>query len=142
MLRLLASILLALAFTAPAMADEDEDDIHRHALTAPMLEKFQAANRELLQKFGDRQDKSLEDKSIDEAAKIIEAKPGAKQILAKHGFNGRSFQLTAGAIGVAMGFLMVEAGLSKKDQAAQLASYPLQMRANIELVRKNPNLVK
>jgi hypothetical protein len=140
MIRLLTALLLAFALAAPASAD-DEADIQAHALTAPMLEKFKAATKEL-EKLGHKEDKSLEDKSIDEVAKIIESKPGVKPILAKYGFTGRTYQLTVGAMVMAGMYLSMESGLSKKEQATQLASFPPQMRANIELLRKNPNLLK
>jgi hypothetical protein len=142
MIRLLSALLLALALALamPALAD-DEADILRHALSAQMLENFKAATKEL-EKLGYKEDKSLEDKSIDEAAKIIESKPGVKPILSKYGFNGRTYQLTVGAMVIAGMYLALEPSLSKKDQAGQLASYPPQMRANIELLRKNPQLLK
>jgi hypothetical protein len=140
MIRLLSALLLAFALATPAFAD-DEADIQKHALTAPMIEKFNAATKEL-EKLGHKEDKSLEDKSIDEAAKIIESKPGVKPILSKYGFDGRTYQLTVGAMVMAGMYLALEPSLSKKDQAGQLASFPPQMRANIELLRKNPQLLK
>lgn len=140
MMRLLVSLLLPAFVCTSALAD-DEAAIQQHVLTVPMLERFHAATREL-EKLGLKEDKTLEDKSIDEVAKALESRPGVKPILSKHGFNGRTYQLTVGAMGVAASYLAMEPGLGKKDQAAQLASYPPQMRANIELLRKNPKLVR
>ena len=141
MIRFLASLCLALSFIAPAAAD-DEADMMRHALSAPMLEKFHAATAEL-EKLGIKtQGKEVEDKSLAELGKFAESKPGVKPILAKHGFTGRTYFLTAHTLVYAGMYLGMESGLSKKDQAAQLAAMTPQMRANIDLLRKNPKLYR
>jgi predicted protein tyrosine phosphatase len=141
MIRLLASVLLALGIAAPAFAYED---FERHTLTLPLLEKFQAASLEAdkLSKNKDEDKAAKDDMTTDEMVKMLDATPGVKPLLAKHGLTSRSYALTALALFQAGFWVAMESSMDKKKAAAQLAAYSPETRANIELLRKNPKLMQ
>lgn len=139
MIRLMASALLALALAAPAFA---QSGFTRHTLTVALLEKHQAATRDIekaIKKTPDDGDK--DGVSVDEFAKELDTTPGVKPILARHGLTSRAYALTAIALFEAGFHLMMEPTMGNNVKQA-LASYPAEMRANIELLRKNPQLLK
>lgn len=142
MIRLMASALLALALAAPAFA---QSGFTRHTLTVALLEKHQAATRELEKLEKTVKMKSDDDDkdgvSVDEFAKELDTTPGVKPILARHGLTSRAYALTAIALFEAGFHLMMEPTMGNNVKQA-LASYPAEMRANIELLRKNPQLLK
>lgn len=147
MIRLFTALVLAVAcaatsFAQPASDKADKAALARHALTVSQVEKANAAGRELasrnlLKESGEDDWK----KGIDELAKDMESVPGAKAVLAKHGFTGRSFILTTWAVMGAGAFLGTEGSMGRQKAAASLAAMTPEERANIELLRKNPKLL-
>ena len=149
--RLLAAAALALACATPALAQKSSaaPDFQRYALSVSAVEKFAALNREMEKlprpKGADTKDDDDDQKdgeTVDDIVKKIDAQPAAKALLAKHGFSSRSYALTAMALFQAGFYLAMEPSMDKKKGAALLASYPKETQANIELLRKNPALLK
>jgi hypothetical protein len=141
MIRFLAMLCLALSFAVPGFA---QSDFERHALTVPMMEKYKAASLELKKvvKKKDDDDDAKDGMTVDELAKELDATPGVKPVLARHGFSSRSFALTTLAVFQAGFYLATEPSMDKKKVPQLLASYTAETRANIELLRKNPQLLK
>ena len=141
MKRFAAALLLALGLAGGAQA---ESPYTRHALTVAGVEKFQAATRELEKsiKKKDDQDGDKDGMTVDELVKELDATPGVKPILARHGLTSRDYALTTLAVFEAGFHLMMEPAMDRKKGAELLKSYPAETRANIELLRKNPKLLK
>ncbi|AMO24545.1 hypothetical protein GCM10027034_11690 [Ramlibacter solisilvae] len=139
--RLIATFLLALGLAAsPAFA---QSDFQRHALTVDMLQKYKAASLDLKKSIKKKDDGGDKDgMTTDELVKELDATPGVKPILAKHGMTSRSYALTTLALFQAGFYLMMESSMDKKKGAELLASYPAETRGNIALLRKNPQLLK
>lgn len=138
--RAIAALLLALGIACHVHAAED---FQRYALTVPMLQKHRAATKELEKTIKKKDDEGDKDGlTVDQLAKEIDATPGAKPILAKHGLSSREYALVSVAFFQAGFHLMMEPSMDKKKGAQLLASYPAETRANIELLRKNPQLMK
>lgn len=135
---------LLLAFTLASHAYAAAEDFQRHALTASMLEKHRAASKDLEKAFKgkDLADGSKDGLTTDEFVRHLEATPGVKPILARHGLSTRVFALTTLALFQAGFYLAMESSMDKKKAAELLASYPAETRANIELLRKNPKLIE
>lgn len=139
MIRLLAALLMVLATATQVLA---QSEFTRHALTVPLIEKHQAATRKLEKTVKLKEDeKDRDGVTADELAKELDATPGVKPVLARHGLTSRAYALTSMAIFEAGFHLMMESSMGKNTKQA-LASYPPEMRANIELLRKNPQLLK
>lgn len=141
MTRLLAAFLLAFGFAVQANAAEE---FERHALTVSMVEKYKAATKELeksIKKKDDDED-AKDNMSVDDFAREIDRTPGAKPILKKHGLSSREYALTTLALFQAGFWLAMEPSMDKKKAAIQYAAYPAEVRGNIELLRKNPQLLK
>ena len=140
--RLVATVLIALGLVAPAIADE----FTRYALTVPTVQKVQSASKDIEKKVGKRykNDKSEEDMDAAKFAKFVDTIPEAKPILAQYGLSSREFAFASFAMMEAGLYLMIASDPSAdKKQAAQLlASYPAETRANIELLRKHPELLE
>jgi len=142
MQRFLFAVLLALGLAMPALAE----DFTRYTLTVPMIQKVQSAGKEIEKKVGKKYDDGKTEDDMDAAkfARFVDSIPEARPILARHGLSSREFALAS--------FALMEAGLhvmlasdksaDKKKTAELLASYPPEMRANIELLQKNPQLLK
>lgn len=144
MTRLLAAFLLAFGFALQANAAEE---FERHALTVSMVEKYKAATKELekaIKKKEEKEDEetSKDDPSVDDIAKELDRTPGVKPILKKHGLSSREYALTTLALFQAGFWLAMEPSMDKKKAAIQYAAYPAEVRGNIELLRKNPQLMK
>jgi hypothetical protein len=143
MIRLFTALLLAAACALPAFAQPANSAIYRHALTPSMIEKANAAHRELeklYKKKDTEEDAEWDDKTIDRVVREIESIPGTKPILAKHGLTARNYLLTTLATIDAAIFIASEASAGKQKAAAEFATFTPQKRANIELLRKNPKL--
>ena len=139
MVRFFLSLLLGLSVAAGCLAQSDPQ---RHALTVPLMEKFNAATRELEKSVRKADDDEKDNQTVDELVKSLDATPGVKPVLARHGLTTRTYALTAHALVQAGFYLMMEPSMDKKKGAALLASYPKETQANIELLRKNPKLLK
>lgn len=143
MTRLLAAFLLATGFALNAGAAEE---FERHALTVAKVEKYIAVNKDLekaVKKKDDKDDEDAKDNmSIDDIVKEIDRTPGAKPVLARHGMSSREYALTTLALFQAGFWLAMEPSMDKKKAAIQYANYPAEVRGNIELLRKNPQLLK
>ncbi|TFY97510.1 hypothetical protein [Ramlibacter rhizophilus] len=140
MIRLLSIAMLLVVLAAPLTA---RAEFTRHALTLAMVQKHQAATRELektVAKKDEDEDDEKDGMTVDELARELDATPGVKPVLARHGLTSRSYALTTLALFEAGFHLMMEPSMSGKAGQA-LASYPPEMRANIELLRKNPQLL-
>jgi hypothetical protein len=138
--RLIATLLLSLSLAAPALA---QADFERHALSVDMVQKYNAASLELKKSIKSKDDGGDKDgMTVDQFAKELDAVPGVKPILAKHGMSARNFALTMFAVSQASVHLAMEPSADKKTAAQVLASYTPETRANIELLRKNPQLLK
>jgi len=139
MIRFFLSLLLGLSVAAGCLAQSDPQ---RHALTVPLVEKFNAATKELEKTVKKSDDDEKDDQTVEELVKFLDATPGVKPVLARHGLTTRTYALTALAIFHAGFYLMMEPSMDKKKGAALLASYPKEQQANIDLLRKNPKLLK
>ena len=140
--RAIAALLLAFGIACHAHAAEE---YQRYALTVPMLEKHRAATKEFEKTSKKKDDDDEGDKdglTVDQLARKIDATPGAKPILTRHGLTSREYALVSVAFFQAGFYLMMEPAMDKKKGAQLLASYPAETRANIELLRKNPQLMK
>lgn len=147
--RLLAAAALVLACAAPVLAQPSAGaaaKFQRHALSVSAVEKFTAATREMEKlprpKGADDKGTDKDGETVDDIVKQLEAHPQAKALIARHGFTPRSYALTALALFQAGFYLAMEPSMDKKKGAALLASYPKETQANIELLRKNPALLK
>ncbi|MBC5784904.1 hypothetical protein H8N03_18300 [Ramlibacter sp. USB13] len=142
MSRFLVVIVLALGLAAPAVAE----DFTRYALSVATIQKVQSASKEIEKKVGKKYEDNKADENMDAArfAKFVDSVPEAKPILAKHGLSSKEFAHAS--------FAMMEAGLfvmltmdpkaDQKEAAKLMATYPAETRANIELLRRNPQLLK
>lgn len=139
MVRFFLSVLVGMSLAAGSLAQSDPQ---RHALTIPLLEKFNAATKELEKTVKKSDDDEKDNETVDELVKSLDATPGVKPVLARHGMTTRIYALTAHAIAHAGFYLMMEPSMDKKKGAALLASYPKEAQANIDLLRKNPKLLK
>jgi hypothetical protein len=138
--RLIGTLLIAFCLSAPAIA---QSNFQRHTLTVEMLQKHKAASLELKKSVKMKDDDGDKDGvTAEQFAKELDATPGVKPILAKHGMTSRSYAQTTVALFEAGFHLMMEPSMDKKKGAELLASYPAETRANIELLRKNPQLLK
>jgi len=136
--RLIATFVLALCVAVPVAA---QTDFKRHALTADVVREYRAAGLELA-KLAYKGDDQREEMTVDEFVKELDATPGAKPILDKHGLTSRTYALTTMSLVHAGIYLAMEPTVDK-DKARQLfKSYPPETRANIELPRKNPQFLK
>lgn len=142
MLRKFLLFVLSIVAATHVLAAED---FQRHVLTVPMLEKFDAAmaeaNKIPSMKGGMKDDDSSGDLTTDDLARKLDSNPAARPILAKYGFTARTFALTFLAYMNAAMYLGFEPDMDKKGAAELLASYPREMRANIELLRRNPKFM-
>lgn len=138
-------LLALLAIACAALSAHATEEFARHALTVPMVEKYNAAAREL-EKTAKRKDQEdeedEEDMSLEEIVKMLDSTPGVKPVLQRHGLTSRTYALTTMALFQAGFYLAMEPSMDKKKGAALLASYPPETRANIELLRKNPQLLR
>ena len=134
------SIAIAAATHTPAFATED---FERHALTPAMVTSFNAATRELgkLPAMKDDDD-DAKDASAADIQRKIDGIPAAKPILARHGFTSQTYALTLLAYFQAAFHLGMEPSMDKKGAAELLAGYSKETRANIEMLRKNPQLMQ
>lgn len=142
MKRILALALLALSLAAPAAA---QSDFQRHALTVSMIEKHGAATKDLqkvVKRKKEDDDGDRTEQTVDELVKELDATLGVKPVLARHGLSTREYALTTLALFQAGFYLAMEPSMDKKKGAQLLASYPAETRANIELLRKNPQLFR
>ena len=144
--RCLATLLFAFAWAGHAGAagqTTPPEEFQRFAFTQPMLEKYMAAGQELkkLPKPKERKE-SKDDPSVDEIARELDTTPGVKPILAKYGFTSRNYALATLAMFNAGFYLAMEPSMDKKGSKELFASYPKELQANIELLRKNPQFMK
>lgn len=139
MIRFFAAAALAFGLAAPAFA---ESGFTRHTLTVAQVEKHQAASRELEKTIRKKDDDGDKDgMSVDEFEKELDRTPGVKPVLARHGFTSRAYAVVTLALFEAGFHLMMEPSMGANVKQA-MASYPPEMRANIELLRKNPQFLK
>lgn len=142
MVRLLLAVILALGIAAPTFAGPDPQ---RHALTVPIIEKLQAAHADmekLPKPKGAKDDEDEKDLSVEDVVKLINSTPGAKPILARHGLTAENYALGLLALFNAGFFVAMEPSMDKKGAAKLFSSYPKEMQGNIELLRRNPKLLK
>jgi len=136
----LAGFAALILLTGNALAAADPA---RHALSVPVLERLKAAVKEgerVLPKTDDKDD--ADQPTVEEFAKSLDATPGVKALLSRHGFTSQSFALATLAYFHAGFYLMMEPSMDKKKAAELRASYPKETQGNIELLRKNPKLMQ
>lgn len=143
-MRNLVALFLALCITAFAHAAPDEE---RYLLTVANLQKINAVKADLEKakvRLDDDDDGDGKDggKSAAQLARELDANPKVKAVLARHGLSSMDAALSMNAIVTAGIYLMFESSMDKKKAAALYASYPKERQANIELLRKNQQLLK
>ena len=140
MTRFLVALLLALGVAFQAQA---QSDFLKYKLSVAGIEKAQAATRELEKTVKMKEDGGDKDgMTVEQFTRELDATPGVKPVLARHGLTTRDYAQTALALFQAGFHLMMEPSMDKKKGAELLASYPAETRSNIELLRKNPQLLK
>lgn len=143
--RCLFALVLSCVLAAPSFAAEE---FQKYAFSQATLEKYMAAGKEMqkLPKPPDAKakddDEEKDDPSVDEIARDLDKTPGVKPILAKYGFSSRDYALATLALFNAGFYLVMEPSMDKKGRGELYGSYPKEMRANIELLRKNPQFMK
>lgn len=133
-----SAAFLLLTGNAQAAADPA-----RHALSVSVLERMKAVAKEgerVIPKTDDKDD--VDQPTVEELAKSLDATPGVKALLARHGFTSQSYALASLAFFQAGFYLMMEPAMDKKKAAGLRASYPKETQANIELLRNNPKLMQ
>lgn len=138
----LVALFLVLSIAAFAHAAPDED---RYLLTVANLQKISAVRADLEKakvKLDDEDDGKDGGKSAAQLAREFDANPKVKAVLAKHGLSSMDAALSMNAIVTAGIYLMFESSMDKKKAASLYASYPKERQANIELLRKNQQLLK
>lgn len=137
------ALLLALCIAAFAHAAQDED---KYLLTVANLQKLNAVKADLEKakvKVDDDEDDGKDGgKSAAQLARELDANPKVKAALAKHGLSSMDAALSMNAVATAAFYLMFEPSMDRKKAAALYASYPKERQANIELLRKNKQLLK
>jgi len=117
-------------------------DADRYLLTNSTLQKMHAVNTDLEQANIKEESADNDDMSVEEFARLLESHPKAKAVLAKHGLSAMEYALATYATIAAAMHLMFEPSMDKKKIPALIASYPKERRANIALLRKNPQYMK
>ena len=140
MLRFVTALAFSLTFAGTALASET--DPTRHALTLPELQHYRKASHELRklepnQTAGEDPGMGL---SVEAMARKLEAQPAARPILASHGFTSYGYALAAQAFIHSALYLALEPSMEQKKAASIYAGYPKEQQANIELLRKHPEL--
>jgi hypothetical protein len=135
----LAALVLSLAIASLAHAAADPD---RYLLTTATLQKMQSINKGLQKANIKEEDDEKDDMSVEEFAQMLESHPEAKAILAKNSMSAMDFALATYATIAAGMHLMFEPSMDKKKVPGLVASYTKERRANIELLRKNPQFMK
>lgn len=140
--RWIAALSMAVAAVphVPAFAAED---FERHALTPALVTSFNAGTRELgtLPTVNDDED-DAKDASAADIQRKIDGIPAVKPILARHGFTSHTYALTLLAYFQAAFHLGMEPSMDRKGAAELLAGSTKETRANIEILRKNPQLLQ
>ena len=142
MYRWIAALSIAVAAVTHTTAFAAEDFEH-HTLTPALVTSFNAATQELAKLPAMKDDgDAAKDASVADIQRKIDGIPAAKPILARHGFNSRTYALTLLAYFQAAFHLGMEPSMDKKGAAELLAGYTKETRANVEMLRKNPQLVQ
>lgn len=134
-------IALVLAFCM-AGAVHAAADPERYLLTPATLKKMDAVNKDLAKADIKDSEDDNDDMSVEEFARMLDSHPQAKAVLARNGISSMDYALATYATVAAAMHLMFEPSMDKKKIPALLASYPKERRANIELLRKNPQYMK
>lgn len=132
---LAAALFLAAQGLAHAAADPAQ-----FSLTPALLAKLKAAEPDLKRIRPPKDDDDDQDSAgVEDFAKKVEAVPGAKAALAKHGLNVMEFSLATHAMLHAGMYLMFEPSMGKANASKAYAGYTAAQKANIELLRKHPD---
>ena len=136
---LAAALFLGAHGLAQAAADPAQ-----FTLTPALLAKLKAAEPDFkrIKPSKDDDDDGKDNLSVEEYAKKIDAVPGAKAVLAKHGLNSLELALASHAMLHAGMHLMFEPSMGKANAAKAYAGYTAVQKANIELLRKHPDFMK
>jgi hypothetical protein len=135
-----AAILAVSLCASPAWASSPDEHF---VLTPALIQKLKAATHEL----GDIEETEAEKKESDKHRKdgmlpveyyirAIEAKPGVKAKLARHGLTPKEFGLTSYALVHGAMYLGMETAVDKKAAAEMMGKFTKEQQANIALLRK------
>lgn len=129
-----AFVALLLCATHARAADPEEHFL----LTPAVLAKLKAAAPDIrkLEKEEGEQGDGANNPSADEFARILDKKPRARAVLARHGLSTREFALSTYAMMHAGMFVGLEPTMNKKQAADMLAAFTKEQRANVALLRK------
>jgi hypothetical protein len=140
MRRAAATVLAFLLSAAPAWADTPDEHV---VLTAAMVQKVKSAARDIgkLEQTGaeekeDDKHRKNGELPVEQFIRSIEAKPGVKAKLSKHGLSAKEFGMTYYALAHGAMYLGVEPALDKKGAAEMMAKFTREQQANIALLRK------
>jgi hypothetical protein len=140
MRRAAATVLAFLLSAAPAWADTPDEHV---VLTAAMVQKVKSAARDIGKLEQTEAEEKEDDKHrkngelpVEQFIRSIEAKPGVKAKLSKHGLSAKEFGMTYYALAHGAMYLGVEPALDKKGAAEMMAKFTREQQANIALLRK------
>jgi hypothetical protein len=140
MRRATATVLAFLLSAAPAWAGTPDEHV---VLTAAMVQKVKSAARDIGKLEQTEAEEKEDDKHrkngelpVEQFIRSIEAKPGVKAKLSKHGLSAKEFGMTYYALAHGAMYLGVEPALDKKGAAEMMAKFTREQQANIALLRK------
>jgi hypothetical protein len=140
MRRAAATVLALLLSAAPAWAGTPDEHV---VLTAAMVQKVKNAARDIGKLEQTEAEEKEDDKHrkngelpVEQFIRSIEAKPGVKAKLSKHGLTTKEFGMTYYALAHGAMYLGVEPALDKKGAAEMMAKFTREQQANIALLRK------
>ncbi|HEY5799868.1 MAG TPA: hypothetical protein VIT92_06595 [Burkholderiaceae bacterium] len=138
---LLAAVLAVSVATAALAAP----DPAKYQLTPATMKKLDALQKdeELKKKFEKDDDdddnkpskNKKDDQSVDGMIRKLDATPGAKAALAKHGLTTTEFAVAMAAMMHAGFYVMFESAMDKKKAAEMYKTYTKEQQANIAMVR-------
>lgn len=130
--KLLAAAVISLCLAGTALAAADPA---QYVLTQPVYNKVMAVQKEV-EKAGLKEEDDGEDlETVEAIVKMIESKPAAKAILARHGGAPKDYALTVLAVFHAGFHVAMEPQMDKQGQAKLMAGYTKAQQQNIVFMR-------
>jgi hypothetical protein len=131
--KLLAAAVISLCLAGTALAAADPA---QYVLTQPVYNKVMAVQKEVEKAGLKEEDDDGEDlDTVDDIVKMIESKPAAKAILARHGVSPKDYALTVLAVFHAGFHVAMEPQMDKQGQAKLMAGYTKAQQQNIVFMR-------
>ncbi|QNP59984.1 hypothetical protein [Paenacidovorax monticola] len=134
MFRPIACALVLCAATVSALAAGAIDPA-KFRLTPVLLDRMDAVQNDLKAVSKGDGEKDADVESIEELARELQADPRIRAALAKHKISSTEYATGVFAALHAGMYRATESAANKKQQAAALASFTPEQRANIELLR-------